>query len=815
MAAAFDLVVVVTVILVLDNHDSYTFNLAQALLELTAIPVRVVSVDAVDEALALVAADRVRAVVISPGPGHPALERDFGAADRLLDAVLDHPGLPLLGVCLGHQGLAQRFGYRVVPAPRPRHGHRSPLRHSGVGLFEGLPQGTLVTRYHSLAIEPVTEEPADAPAASSLRVTARSEDAVIQAFEVPGRPWWGVQFHPESIASEHGRQLLANFLRLAGIEVAGGADRAGAGAGAARPADDGAGDGDADSRQQALRLRSRTIPLPEQLSPDAATAAVLRQVLVRGRGSFWLRVPEQSHAPARWTLLGDVADPSGEGRAAAFRFRAGSPQAAASGRLSVDQWPPTNAPDAAPQRTSVELDDHVAWLDELLTAPLVEGGEQLPFRGGVVGFFGYEAGLRSLGVPAASAVTPDACWLRPERWFLIDHERRSLIACAIARDDETARSIADAAASAAASVFSTSVPASAAALAAASSAAVGVQNSTAVTSATAHVPADTVPPAPIDMTPTPAATTAEAPGRWRLDAGEYADRIARCQQALRAGDSYELCLTTAFEVDARLRADPLELFLELLQHNPAPYAALLELDDGGEPLAVVSASPECFLAGRDGAYRTRPIKGTAPRDVDPVQDAALADSLREDPKVYAEHLMIVDLLRNDLGRVSMPGSVRVPDFMTVEAHPTVHQLVSTVVGRSAGAGSVEVAAALFPGGSMTGAPKLRSVQLLSALEGAPRGVYSGALGMFGYDGAVSLSIVIRTAVLAAGRWTIGAGGAIVLDSDPDAEIAEVRLKARALRRALARVAQVDGDAGPSETDRHAKSPASGTQLRGE
>ena len=204
---------------------------------------------------------------------------------------------------------------------------------------------------------------------------------------------------------------------------------------------------------------------------------------------------------------------------------------------------------------------------------------------------------------------------------------------------------------------------------------------------------------------------------------------------------------------------------------------------------MVSASPERFLAGRDGRYSTKPIKGTAARLPDPAADAAAARALADDPKTRAENLMIVDLLRNDLSRVCEPGSVQVPSLMAVESYASVHQLVSTVTGTArAGIEPVDVVRSLFPGGSMTGAPKRRSVELLAAWEASPRGVYSGALGMLSADGTTSLSVVIRTAVLAGGRWSVGAGGAIVADSDPAAEHDEVLLKARGLRRALARAA---------------------------
>ncbi len=182
--------------------------------------------------------------------------------------------------------------------------------------------------------------------------------------------------------------------------------------------------------------------------------------------------------------------------------------------------------------------------------------------------------------------------------------------------------------------------------------------------------------------------------------------------------------------------------------------------------------------GQDGSVETRPIKGTAPVDTDPA-------ALQTDPKTRAENLMVVDLLRNDLGRVCVPGSVTVPHLMATETLATVHQLVTTVRGRlRPDVSAVDCLRACFPPGSMTGAPKLRTTEIIDALEQRPRGVYSGTLGWFSLTGAADLSVVIRTAVRVGEEWHVGAGGAVVLDSDPDAEVAEVLLKLRAPLAAL-------------------------------
>ena len=261
----------------------------------------------------------------------------------------------------------------------------------------------------------------------------------------------------------------------------------------------------------------------------------------------------------------------------------------------------------------------------------------------------------------------------------------------------------------------------------------------------------------------------------------YLDAVTRVREYIIAGDIFQANLSQRF--DAPLEEDPWHLYRRLREVNPAPYAAYLEF--GG--VAVASASPERFLQlDPTGRVETRPIQGTRPRGATPEQDAALAPSLLASTKDRAENLMIVDLLRNDLSRACRPGTVRVPELFVLEQYRTVHHLVSTVEGRlQAGTDAADLLAATFPGGSITGAPKVRAMEIIAELEPSRRGVYCGSIGYWSCTGALDTSIVIRTLVAAGGRLYFSAGGGIVADSDPEQEYQETLHKARALLTAVA------------------------------
>ena len=367
-------------------------------------------------------------------------------------------------------------------------------------------------------------------------------------------------------------------------------------------------------------------------------------------------------------------------------------------------------------------------------------------RGGYVGYFGYEA-RAAMGLehghpvpgylPTHEAPTPDSLWLPAVRYLVHEHARPGRPARSWLVGDEPWCEAAERLLSTAGETASDSTPVNTPELA-----------------------------EPL-LFPAPAAEA-------------YMDAVRASQHEIYEGNSYEVCLTA--QTSSRIQNPSPELFFELYRrqraHNSAPYAAYLRCGD----FSVLSSSPERFLSvDEQRNAQTKPIKGTVPRGATPEEDEAAAAWLRTDEKTRAENLMIVDLLRNDLSTVSDPASVRVPVLMGVESYSTVHQLVSTVSSRlREGVSAVTAARACFPGGSMTGAPKPSTMQIIEGLENRARGVYSGALGFVSADGSANLSIVIRTLVAHdEGTVTLAAGGAVVADSDPAAEYEEMLTKLRA------------------------------------
>ncbi len=684
-------------IVLIDNYDSYTYNLYQLLSVVCGREPVVMAND--DPRLRELDVDEVEAVVISPGPGRPQNPADLGWCPEVLDG---HPELPVLGVCLGHQAIAYDAGARVEVTV-PRHGYLAAVTHEGTELFEGIPQGFRAVRYHSLHVPE--------PLPPLLRATAWAQDGTVMALRRRDRPWWGVQFHPESVATEYGLELMSNFVRLAGRRSEPGAKAVLSQA--PKPV------GGIGGQPQMLELSVETV------DREVDAEAVFGELYADHEEAFWFDSSLVESGRARFSFLGAPDGPLGE----SLTYRVGSGFVSARRRSEV----------------ATETGNIFEVLQRRLDQRRVQDAD-LPFdlTCGYVGYFGYEAKGDCGGASVHSSPTPDAVWMFADRMIAIDHRDHRTYLLAVTAPTPEARAEGrrwiDATRRRVTGLIGSGGPAGSA------------------------------PPRPRG-----------AAGDLDLARGheQYLADIERCLRELREGESYEICLTN------RVRTPPVEDTLEyyrmLRRINPAPYAAYLRTVGA----TVMSSSPERFLRIlRDGTVESKPIKGTVGRDPDPETDERLRASLTDSAKTRAENLMIVDLLRNDLGKVCLSGSVGVPSFLATESYATVHQLVSTIRGRLLPwVGAVDCVRACFPGGSMTGAPKLRTMEIIDQLEGEARGVYSGALGYFGLGGGADLSIVIRTAVALDSEVVMGAGGAIVLDSDPEEEFVEMMLKVDALVRA--------------------------------
>jgi para-aminobenzoate synthetase len=673
--------------LLIDNYDSFTYNLYQLLGEVNGRPPVVVTNDGDWSQIDL---ERFDAIVISPGPGRPERPADFGISAR----AIRESDLPVLGVCLGHQGLCHLLGGEVGHAPEPMHGRISPVHHTGTDLFAGIPSPFAAVRYHSLAVTDVPEE---------LEVTAWTQDGVVMGVRHREEPLWGVQFHPESIASEYGRELLANFRDLALARRAGGRR-------AQRPA--------------AFRVHVRSLPV----LPDAEAA--FDELFADSPHRFWLDSSAVIEGLSRFSFMGDGSGPLAE-------------------YVTYDVATGTVAVERGGTVTCVEQ-RFFDYLDEQLRrrAAPVPDGLPFDFNLGYVGCLGYELKAETGGDAAHRADTPDAALLFADRMLALDLLEGTCHLLALSADGDDAGALAW--------LEKTSIR---------------------LLDLPRHRDQRrTVAGALVGMTD-PAAQRAMTA---RHDRTAYLDRIDACMDEIHDGESYEVCLTNT--VTAQAEIDPRSTYGWLRRISPVPYGALLEFGD----VAVLSVSPERFLTvGPDRVVESKPIKGTRPRGATPAEDEALRQDLGDQPKDRAENLMIVDLIRNDLNTVCEIGSVHVPRLFAVETYAPVHQLVSTIRGTlRPDASAVDCVRATFPGGSMTGAPKRRTMQIIDRLEEGARGFYSGALGWFGLGGAADLSIVIRTLTAGAGKVTFGVGGAIVALSDADEEYEETVVKSRAMVTAL-------------------------------
>ena len=515
------------------------------------------------------------------------------------------------------------------------------------------------------------------------------------------RPFWGVQFHPESILTEYRSRLLWNFGQI----VASHHKRGGVAAG-----------------KRLYTAHTREVRV------RADSAAVYSALFGRSRHTAWLDSVRTDPGLARFSYLVEASAQLGE----VLTYRL------AEGKVFIEEV--DGAVRCIPASIFEVLDKEIGR--RVINAP------PLPFDlvGGFVGYFGYELKAECGASARHISDLPDAVWIFADRLAVVDHANDTIHLVAlsgISSQSETA------------------------ALSWLDSAEAIVRKAAGRGAARAE----------FDQPESPSSGALRASAETALvrDREQYLADILHCKEKLLVGETYEVCVTNTLLFPRMV--DPLRFYARLRRRNPAPYSAYFSA--GGVQIAC--SSPERFLRiHRSRVVESKPIKGTRPRGVIPDEDDQLRRSLVSDPKTRAENLMIVDLLRNDLGRVCEPGSVHVPALMQVESYATVHQLVSTVRGRLRhDVSAVDCVRACFPGGSMTGAPKLRTMEIIDEIETRARGPYSGTIGFLSCDGTADLNIAIRTAVFTEKDLLIGAGGAIVLDSDPAAEYEEMLLKAMA------------------------------------
>ncbi|KAJ0260097.1 Aminodeoxychorismate synthase [Hirschfeldia incana] len=783
--------------LLIDNYDSYTFNIYQALSTINGVPPIVVRNDewTWEEAYHYLYEDTAfDNIVISPGPGSPMCPADIGICLRLL---LECRDIPILGVCLGHQALGYVHGAHVVHAPEPVHGRLSGIEHDGNILFSDIPSGRnsdfKVVRYHSLIIGKESLPKELVPIAwtisydsgsfsekklENLRycplsdVDGKQDRHILMGIMHSTFPHYGLQFHPESIATTYGSQIFKNFkditvdywngckspsLRRRKINLTRNMQVPGA-CELLKEISRSTGNGSSYYSNPRTSLSSAKKNGVDVLEPNAkllrlkwkkleriahkvgGARNIFMQLFGKSRGNdtFWLDTSSSDKARGRFSFMGG----KGGSLWKQLTFSLSDQREITSkhgGHLLIE-----DAHSCTEKRFLKEgfLDFLRKELSSISYDEKDFEGLPFDFYGGYVGCIGYDIKVEcGMPINRHKSKAPHACFFFVDNVVTIDHQLDDVYVLSLHEEGTVETSFLNDTEEKLISMK--------------------VSSTRKWKDQTVHA---------IDSS-----TSTFVPDKSRE---QYINDVERGMEYIKDGESYELCLTT----QKRLKignTDPLGLYLHLRERNPAPYAAFLNFSNAD--LSLCCSSPERFLKlDRNGVLEAKPIKGTMARGSTPEEDELLKQQLKLSEKNQAENLMIVDLLRNDLGRVCKPGSVHVPNLMDVETYTTVHTMVSTVRGlKKSDISPVECVRAAFPGGSMTGAPKLRSVEILDTLEKRSRGLYSGSIGYFSYNGTFDLNIVIRTVVIHDGEASIGAGGAIVALSNAEDEFEEMVLKSSA------------------------------------
>lgn len=649
--------------LIIDNYDSYTYNLFQLIGKVSGVEPLVIKNDEMtyEEILNL----DFDNVIISPGPGSPDKAKDFGVCKDVIEKL----NKPILGICLGHQGIYHYNGGKVVRADEPMHGRQSKVSHNGKNLFAGIENNFTVTRYHSLTCEDV-ELP-------NISIDARTTDGVVMGISHKTKPIYGLQFHPESIASEYGEKLIQNFIDITKDFY----------------------------KDKGLYY--------ELIDDSFDTAEIYEKLYNYDDKTLWLDSSRVQEGLSRFSIFGLQSAKRGH-------------------TLKYD----VDKKIVKKTYTNGKCEEFHENIFDYLKARRIrwDYDESLPFdfQLGYIGYFGYELKKDTENVSNKySFEYPDAYFKYCDRALVYDHMDEKLYILSYNDDKDWINDVKKV---------------------------LGENFVKAKVGAKKDFPKI----------------------KFVKDKQTYIDDIKKIKELICAGETYEVCLTNRLDIFDKI--DGKKYYMELRDKSPGQYSAFLPLDE----IQVASSSMERFLrVDKNKIVSTKPIKGTIRRGNSEEEDKKLIDELRNEEKNKSENLMIVDLLRNDLGKFCEIGSVEVPKLMDVETYKTLHQLVTTVSGKiKKDVDIIDVIEKTFPGGSMTGAPKKRTLEIIDELETYPRGVYSGTIGYISNNSTMDFNIVIRTALIEEDKASIGLGGAVILLSDAEEEFDEIVLKAKGSLLAL-------------------------------
>lgn len=663
--------------LLIDNYDSFTYNLYQYLTEINGEETIVIRND--ELSLNEIRKLNFDNIVISPGPGNPQKSEDFG----ICKDVINNFNVPILGVCLGHQGIGSIFGNKIIHAKEVMHGRLSKIYHNNDELFFNIEQGFQAVRYHSLILEEVNNE---------MQKIAWCEDGTIMAIKHNSRPIYGVQFHPESIYTEYGKALISNFKNIS---------------------------------QKYINKDMKYNIVVKKINELGSSPDIFISYYSQKKDAIWLDSNRIIDNFSRFSYMGCIDGP--------LSYKA--TYYCKNKKLIIKK-----------ANETIELEKSIFDFieEEIKKYDIHSKKDNYPFEFlcGFAGFFGYEMKSDCGYAVTYHSKEPDAVFLFLDRIIVFDHLEKTMYFVSLVESNKTecANQWFDELEKEVKFYKKQSLKKI-------------VKNE-----------------------------NEQIGFQYHFDRNyeQYLKDINLCFNKIYNGESYEICLTNTLYCDVKV--NPLKYYMHLRDINPAPYACYMKYEN----TAVACASIERFLKiSSEGIAETRPMKGTIKRSDNPIEDERLRKILEEDEKTFSENLMICDLCRNDLGTVCEIGSITLPALMSIETYATVHQMTSTIRGKlKKGVSSIDCIKKLFPGGSMTGAPKKRTMEIIENLEKKARGIYSGAIGYISLDGAVDLNIVIRTAVIHKEQVEIGVGGAIIAMSDPIDEYEEIVLKSKALVNAL-------------------------------